>query len=58
MDLIIFFKAVGNLLFAAILFFAIAITSVLSVLLYIMKGFTPSLINKKDLFLSKIARNR
>lgn len=58
MDLIIFFKAVGNLLFAAILFLAIAITSVLSVLLYIMKGFTPSLINKKDLLLSKIARNR
>jgi len=58
MDLIIFFKAVGNLLFAAILFMAIAISSLLSVLLYLMKGFTPILFNKKELLFRKLSRNR
>ncbi len=47
MDLIIFFKAIGNLLFAAILMLAIVITSTFTLFFYVMKGLTPVLLHKK-----------
>lgn len=49
MDIIIFFKAIGNLLFAAILFLAVLITSAFSVLMYLFKGLGPALHYRKGL---------
>jgi hypothetical protein len=49
MDLIIFFKAIGNLLFAAILFLAVLITSAFSMLVYLFKGLTPAIQFRKGL---------
>ncbi|WAC09286.1 hypothetical protein [Dyadobacter pollutisoli] len=49
MDIIIFFKAIGNLLFAAILFLAVLITSAFSVLIYLFKGLGPALHYRKGL---------
>jgi hypothetical protein len=49
MDLIIFFKAIGNLLFAAILFLAVLITSAFSMLVYLFKGLTPTIQFRKGL---------
>jgi hypothetical protein len=49
MDIIIFFKAIGNLLFTAILFFAILVTSAFSVLTYLLKGMAPAVVNFKTL---------
>ena len=57
MDLIIFFEAIGNLLFAGILMVAIIITSLLSVFFYMMKGLTPAIINKKEILFRKMLRN-
>ncbi|MEO6284213.1 MAG: hypothetical protein ABIN80_01840 [Dyadobacter sp.] len=49
MDIIIFFKAIGNLLFAAILFLAVLITSAFSALVYLLKGIRPALHYRKAL---------
>ncbi|WP_171037982.1 hypothetical protein [Dyadobacter luticola] len=43
MDVIIFLKAISNLLFAAILFLAVAITSAFSIVLYLVKGVAPTI---------------
>jgi hypothetical protein len=56
MDVIIFLKAVGNLLFAVILFMAVLITSTFSVLVYILKGFKPAFTGRKQLFFSRNKR--
>ncbi|MCE7059326.1 hypothetical protein [Dyadobacter sp. CY343] len=53
MDIIIFFKAIGNLLFTAILFFAILVTSAFSVLTYLLKGMVPAVTNFKTLLLPR-----
>ncbi|CAG5073045.1 hypothetical protein DYBT9623_04572 [Dyadobacter sp. CECT 9623] len=53
MDIIIFFKAIGNLLFTAILFFAILVTSAFSVLTYLLKGMVPAMTNFKTLLLPR-----
>lgn len=56
MDVIIFLKAVGNLLFACILLMAVLITSTFSILVYILRGFKPALIGKKQLFFGRNKR--
>ncbi|WP_171036437.1 hypothetical protein [Dyadobacter sediminis] len=56
MDVIIFLKAVGNLLFAAILLMAVLITSTFSILVYLVKGFKPALIGKTQLFFNRNKR--
>jgi len=58
MDLIIFFKAIGNLLFAAILMLAIVITSLFSIFYYMMKELTPAIMHKKEILFRKMLRSR
>ena len=54
MDVIIFMKAIGNLLFAAILFLAIIITAGFSAVLHIVKDIIPlSQVRKPFLFKRK-----
>ncbi|ACT93605.1 hypothetical protein [Dyadobacter fermentans] len=43
MDIIIFLKAIGNLLFAAILLMAVAFSTAFSMLTYMFRGSRPSL---------------
>jgi hypothetical protein len=47
MDVIIFFKALGNLIFAAILLLAVLMTTLLSFLTYLIREFKPLLIRKR-----------
>ncbi|SKB43926.1 hypothetical protein SAMN05660293_00170 [Dyadobacter psychrophilus] len=47
MDAIIFLKAIGNLLFAAILFLAIFITAGFSIVLNLLKEFSLAQLNKR-----------
>ena len=56
MDAVIFFKAFGNLFLVAIMFLAIFLTSFLYILSYMMKGLTPLLMNKKDIFMRRVSR--
>jgi hypothetical protein len=49
MDIIIFLKAIGNLLFAAILLLAVAFTCAFSLLTYMFRGYKPSLDGFKGL---------
>jgi hypothetical protein len=49
MDIIIFLKAIGNLLFAAILLLAVAFSSAFSVLTYMFRGSRPSVSGIKSL---------
>jgi hypothetical protein len=54
MDAILFFKAIGNLVFAAILFMAVIITATFSVLFHIVKESRPlNFLSKKIPFLQK-----
>ena len=55
MDMIIFLKAIGNLLFTAILLLAVVITSAFSVLTYILKGCKPAADNLISAVQSKLA---
>jgi hypothetical protein len=48
MDIIIFLKAIGNLLFAAILLLAVAFSSAFSVLTYMFRGTRPSVAGIKS----------
>jgi hypothetical protein len=57
MDVIIFLKAISNLLFAAILILAVVITSAFSIVFYILKGFAPTLDNLKIPVLLRRSRN-
>ncbi|MCE6989504.1 hypothetical protein [Dyadobacter sp. CY323] len=45
MDVIIFLKAVSNLLFAAILLLAVVVSSTFSIVFYAFKGIKPNLGN-------------
>lgn len=58
MDVVIFFKAVGNLLFAAILFLAVVMTTLLSLVSYIFRELKPLLLQKRTAFLRKIKLTR
>ena len=53
MDAIIFLKAIGNLLFTAILFLAVLVTFAFSMLSYILRGFVPALSNLRTLMLTR-----
>jgi hypothetical protein len=53
MDIIIFLKAIGNLLFAAILLLAVAFSSAFSVLTYMFRGSRPSVAGIKGLVRKK-----
>lgn len=57
MDAIIFLKAIGNLLFTAILFLAVLVTFAFSMLSYLLRGFVPALSNLRSLMLTR-ADNR
>lgn len=57
MDLI-FFEAIGNLLFVAIVFATIIFTLLFSLFIYAMKGISPALIYVMDLFGQKILKNK
>jgi len=48
MDVVIFFKAVGNFLFAAILFLAVVMTTFLSLLTYLFRELKPKLVQKRS----------
>nr|WP_295921589.1 hypothetical protein [uncultured Dyadobacter sp.] len=49
MDIIIFLKAIGNLIFAAILLLAVAFSSAFSILTYMFRNTRPSLPGIKGL---------
>jgi len=53
MDIIIFLKAIGNLLFAAILLLAVACSSAFSILTYMFRGSRLSLAGFKSLVRKK-----
>jgi len=53
MDIIIFLKAIGNLLFAAILLLAVAFSSAFSILTCMFRRSRPSLAGFKDLVRKK-----
>ena len=53
MDIIIFLKAIGNLLFAAILLLAVAFSSAFSVLTYMFRGSRLSVAGIKSLVRKK-----
>lgn len=53
MDIVIFLKAIGNLLFTAILFFAVLVTSAFSILTYLLKGMAPAVNNFRTLLLNR-----
>lgn len=48
MDAILFLKAIGNLVFAAILFLAIFITAGFSVVINLLKQFSVAQLNKRN----------
>jgi hypothetical protein len=56
MDLAIFFEAIGNLLFAALLFFTIAMAAVLLIITHVAKQFSVKMVGVR-LSNSKAARH-
>ncbi|WP_084165783.1 hypothetical protein [Dyadobacter crusticola] len=54
MDAIIFLKAIGNLLFTAILFLAVMVTFAFSMLSYILRGFGPALSSLRSMMLTRV----
>jgi hypothetical protein len=53
MDAIIFLKAIGNLLFTAILFLAVMVTFAFSTLSYLLRGFVPAISNVRSMMLNR-----
>ncbi|OJV19958.1 MAG: hypothetical protein BGO21_11220 [Dyadobacter sp. 50-39] len=58
MDIIIFLKAIGNLLFAAILLLAVAFSSAFSILTYMFRGSRLSVAGIKNLVRRKYTSRR
>jgi galactitol-specific phosphotransferase system IIC component len=55
MEMIIFLKAIGNLLFTAILFIAVIVTSAFSVLKYMLQGCKPAADNLMSALQARLA---
>jgi hypothetical protein len=55
MDIIIFLKAIGNLLFAAVLLLAVAFSSAFSVLTYMFRNARPSVAGIRNFVRKKYA---